>query len=296
MAIIDRTPVGGSLERLIVNASPNGVETAAKGSTALDITSSAIWRNVDGATAWKPCSSLTIVGAQPGINDDRSAGYEAGDMVIYPALGLFVCADASIGAAGWALFSPIASASRAPGINDDQTKGFNLGHLWIDSSASGALYFLQDKSTGAAVWLPMFDAEGDQDFVANGKFRATYDFSVHGGAVGSNPFGPELPDKAYVTRAHLQVLVTLTSPTGPDNATGGLGIVTDDPTGLVPSVAINDVSNPWDAAPPIDTTADGTAANFSTQTLARRRFNFEVGVEDITAGKFVVFGDYATTE
>lgn len=125
--------------------------------------------------------------------------------------------------------------------------------------------------------------------------RAVYDFSVDGGSVGAIGLGVTLPDNAIVTRAWYHVVTTFTSPTGPDNATVALGITSDDATGIVAALAINDVSNIWDAGNH-EGIQDGAVSNFSTQTTAARELILTVGVEDLTAGKLILFCEYVITE
>ena len=159
--------------------------------------------------------------------------------------------------------------------------------------------------TGAGAWLKVGAGATEWektatietgDYAISGRFRATYDFATHGGAVGANAFGPFLPDNSQVLLAHYEVQTTFTSPTGPDNATVGLGVTTADATGIVAAAVIN-VGTPWDATGTVvDTLCDNTAAAATTKTAAARQFNLQVGVEDITAGRLVVTGTYHVGE
>jgi len=128
-----------------------------------------------------------------------------------------------------------------------------------------------------------------------GFFRALYDFATHGGTVGSHPFGPEFPDNAIISRAWYYVVTTFQSPTGPDNASVGIGFPTDDVGGIVAPITINHGGSPWDAGA-FEAIQDGTVTNFSNILTDARQLNLEVGVEAITAGRLYVFGHYFVVE
>lgn len=175
--------------------------------------------------------------------------------------------------AGAGLVAPVGSVARLQ----------NFGWSWVKTGA------------GDTDW-DRADVPDTSDYCVGGRFRATYDFATHGGTVGSNPFGPLLPDNAIIQHASYEVQTTFTSPTGPDNATVGLGVTSDDAQGLVALAVIN-VGTPWDATGAfVDTLADGTAAGQTTKTTADRQFNLEVGVENITAGRLIVSGNYHVGE
>jgi hypothetical protein len=127
----------------------------------------------------------------------------------------------------------------------------------------------------------------------SGTARATYDFSVDGGAVGDIGLGVSIPDNAVVTRAYYYVATTLTS--SGDSATGALGLPTDDAAGLLAAIAISATANPWDAGWH-ECIQDGTAANFSEVMTAARELTFTVAVEAVTAGKFILFADYVVVD
>ena len=116
-----------------------------------------------------------------------------------------------------------------------------------------------------------------------------YDFAVDGGAVGSKIIG-HIPDNATITRAWYEVL---TAPTSGGSATIGLGVQTDDATGILAATAYNNAifnTGYHDAVP------DGTAANFTTKSTAYRPVNFVIGAADLTAGKVKVWWEYVISQ
>lgn len=138
--------------------------------------------------------------------------------------------------------------------------------------------------------LEYYDIDGRQ---AKRVARATYDFAEHGGSIGSIGLGVTLPDNAIVVRSWYEVITTLTSAT--DAATVSIDIPVDDVGGIVVAIAISDVSNPWDAGVH-EGIQDGTAANFTTKTTAARELSITVAVEDLTAGKFILFCEYLVSD
>jgi hypothetical protein len=138
------------------------------------------------------------------------------------------------------------------------------------------------------------DQTSDDALLSTGIIRAVFDAT--GGQVQATvPIGPTLPDNCVITQAWYYVVTTFTSATGPDNAQISLGVATDDAAGLVALVAIN-VGTPWDAGWH-DCIQDGAAANVSTQTTsATRTLEAVVAVDDLTAGKLIVYAKYTVTE
>ncbi len=122
--------------------------------------------------------------------------------------------------------------------------------------------------------------------------RATYDFDVDGGAIGDIALGVTLPDNAIVTRAWYEVITTLVS--GTDAATIALSIPVDDVAGIVAATAISAATD-WDAGLH-EAIQDGTAAAMSEKTTAARELTATIAVEDVTAGKFVLFAEYSVSD
>jgi len=117
--------------------------------------------------------------------------------------------------------------------------------------------------------------------------RATYDFGVSGGVAGSFGLGVSLPDNAIITRSWYHVLTSCTS--ADSTAEVSLSIPTDDVAGIAAATAISTTN--WDAGihEGIQT---GTAADFSNQTTAARELTLTIGVQDLTAGKLILFCEY----
>lgn len=120
---------------------------------------------------------------------------------------------------------------------------------------------------------------------------ATFDFADLGGAVGDHGLGVALPANALITGGYCEVLTTFESPTA-DAATLGIEAGTAD---LIAAVDIADGGNPWAAGVkaiiPVQTAA--TAIKVGT---AEVELIVDIGVEDITQGKFVVVVEYTITE
>jgi len=114
-----------------------------------------------------------------------------------------------------------------------------------------------------------------------------------GFTVAASPvdLGFRLPDNATIVRAWYEVVTTIASAT--TAATLGLGVATDDATGIKAAIVISDAS--W-AAGYQDAVPDGTAANFTTKSTAIRAIQATVAVEDITAGKVYLWIEYIDSE
>jgi hypothetical protein len=157
-----------------------------------------------------------------------------------------------------------------------------------DAVLTGTLALPDGTVTEADLVVPSADG-----LHAHRVARATYDFAVDGGAIGTIGLGVTLPDNAIITRAWYEVITTLTSST--DAATVAIGLPVDDVGGIVAAIAISDVSNPWDAGLH-EAIQDGTVANFSTKTTAAREISIDIAVEALTAGKFIVFCEYVVSD
>lgn len=120
--------------------------------------------------------------------------------------------------------------------------------------------------------------------------RATYDFSVDGGAISTIGSGVTLPDNAIVTKCWYEVSTTFTSST--DAATIAINIPTDGD--LQAAIAISDVTNPYDAGL-IACDTKGTDSNDPStfiKTTAAREISWVIAVETLTAGKLQLFLEY----
>lgn len=191
----------------------------------------------------------------------------------------------------------LATGTTVPGAE----AGFAKGCVFIKTDAATGVdgtYFNIGTTTAASFVTASGQTAAQQgaDGLVNKQVaRATYDFSVHGGAISTIGLGVTLPDNAIITRSWYEVITTLTSTTGPDDATVAIGLPTDDVGGIVAAIAINDVGNPWDAGLH-EGIQDGTVAAFSVKTTAAREISVDIAVDPVTAGKFIVFCEYVVTE
>lgn len=151
-------------------------------------------------------------------------------------------------------------------------------------AATGALTI-----AAGAVEESMLIAQSADGLHAKRIARATYDFAVDGGTAGSHGLGVTLPDNAVVVRSWYTVLTTFTS--ADDSATIAISIPTDDVAGIVAATAISADGTPWDAGHH-EGIQVGTAATFSEQTTAARELTLTIGVQDLTAGKLILFCEY----
>lgn len=119
--------------------------------------------------------------------------------------------------------------------------------------------------------------------------RARTVFTATGGKVaGAYALDLVIPKGAVVKRAWYKTLTTFTSAT--DAATIALKIV--GANDVVSAIAISDVSNPWDAGgPKAGIPVTQTLSSWLT-TTADSAVTATVAVEDLTAGKLVVFVEW----
>lgn len=127
--------------------------------------------------------------------------------------------------------------------------------------------------------------------------RVTYDFAVNGGTIGTIGLGLTLPDNAIIRRAWYDVITTATSAT--DAATIAINIPTDGD--LVDAIAISAGGNAWDAGLHDIVNAANVAEDIDAPTTYlkltdAREVSVVVAVEDLTAGKFIIFIDYTVSE
>lgn len=120
----------------------------------------------------------------------------------------------------------------------------------------------------------------------------TYDFDVHGGAIGTYVIGA-IPDNATVISAWYEVLTTCTDGAS-DTAT--IAISTSKAANeIVTATAIATAGDAWDAGYH-DTSCDNTAANFTTKTTAVSDIQVSIAVAPLTAGKIKVYWNYIVSE
>lgn len=130
---------------------------------------------------------------------------------------------------------------------------------------------------------------GADGLMYKGTFRATFD-ATGGKAQGAHGLGVTLPDNAIITRSWYEVLTTFTSAT--DAATIALGLPTDGAAaGIKAAVAISNGANAWDAGK-VEGIQTGAASAFHTKLTDARELTATVAVEDLTAGKLILYGEY----
>ena len=185
-------------------------------------------------------------------------------------------------------------------VEDSMIEGLTAGQiiLGVDGTAANNLKAVLSgdvtmDATGSvtiaagAVEQSMLSSYAVDGLHAKRIARATYDFGVSGGVAGSFGLGVSLPDNAIITRSWYHVLTSCTS--ADSTAEVSLSIPTDDVAGIAAATAISTTN--WDAGihEGIQT---GTAANFSNQTTAARELTLTIGVQDLTAGKLILFCEY----
>lgn len=113
-----------------------------------------------------------------------------------------------------------------------------------------------------------------------GYVKATYDFTVHGGAVGDIELDLKLPAGAIVYNGFINIV---TDPTSGGSATVAIKI--EGAADLLAATAIASVTGQLDTIP------DGTAANVVVLT-AERKLTVTVATAALTAGKMDVYLQY----
>ena len=121
-----------------------------------------------------------------------------------------------------------------------------------------------------------------------GRAKATITVPAAGIAVGSYSTTLDLPKGAIVKATYYKVRTTFTSAT--DAATIALSIEAADD--VVAAVAISAATD-WDAAAPVQGLQDGAIANWlECSATDRRTLNYDVAVEDLTAGEMDVWVEW----
>ena len=114
---------------------------------------------------------------------------------------------------------------------------------------------------------------------------AIYDFDRHGGAVSVIGLGVHLPPNVIVTRSWYDVIV---APTSAGAAKIAMGIADDDPTGILIATGFAAFT-----VAQHEGIQDDTVANFAEKTTANRELILTISDAALTAGKIVVFVEYA---
>ena len=172
-----------------------------------------------------------------------------------------------------------------------------------DASAGAVLYVNEGDETscdfnavgndlpaGAVSATEVADSDGVGGLFVRKVALAVYDFSVDGGAIGAIVLADAatLPDNAVVTGLSYDVLTTLTS--SGDNATLAVTLPTDG--AISTAIAIDDVSDPWDAGAHLGSDITPLAK----KTTDARAIGVTVAVEAITAGKVVFAVEYFVSQ
>ena len=162
--------------------------------------------------------------------------------------------------------------------------------MYYDAAVGGVSVAV---SSGALVGylvapLSAADTEASVILIGAGQSKAYQEMvavldASSGVGIGTQAFGPELPEGALIVDSHILVDDTFTSAT--DAATIALGHA-DDASGIDAAIAISNAANPWDSGEFRE--GDGPLQ----PTTARRQLLATVAVEALTAGKLVVVARY----
>lgn len=114
--------------------------------------------------------------------------------------------------------------------------------------------------------------------------RATYDFSVDGGAQAAHGLGVTLPDNAVICGGFIDVSTTLTS--ADDSATIAVHILTAND--IVNAVSIVAGGTNWDAGIRAIIPKANTPESTGIKLTSAKEITATIAVQNVTAGKFVV--------
>lgn len=121
-----------------------------------------------------------------------------------------------------------------------------------------------------------------------GMARCTFT-ATSGAAIATHGLGLTIPKGALITKAYYKVLTTFTSAT--DAATIALQAVSAND--LVSAVAISNGGNPWDAGGGVVCIPTGSLGNEIDNSSAANEISAVVAVEALTAGKLVLWVEWA---
>ena len=113
--------------------------------------------------------------------------------------------------------------------------------------------------------------------------RATYDFDVDGGTIGTIGSGVFLPNNLVVCQSAYNVETTCTS----EGADAGTMAITSTDVTVNAAIAISDGTNPYDAGSFEGDHQWDTPGGWE-KTTSRQELNFVIAVQNFTAGKFTV--------
>lgn len=166
--------------------------------------------------------------------------------------------------------------------------GYDSGGAPTQIDAFVANAVLKDNGTGATPTFGFLNAlsfetpglAGTKNVLKSACF--TYDFAVDGGTIGTiTPVATiDLPSGATIV-PHLSFYRVLTTCTSATDAATIAVIVPTDGT-VLPAIAINDASNPWDQGGHVPTSVSSSLIPVTTAT---RNLQIQIAVENLTAGK-----------
>ena len=152
-------------------------------------------------------------------------------------------------------------------------------------SSAGALTIAADAVEGSMI----ADADGVAGLYGLKYAVMVYDFAVDGGGTGTivPTNSPTIPDNAVLLGELMKIDVLTTFTSGTDAGQVAISVPTDGD--VVASIAIDDVSTPWDAGL-------SSLIGTSLKLTAARQLQIDVSVEALTAGKMVVILPYAVSQ
>ena len=152
------------------------------------------------------------------------------------------------------------------------------GHVWIFETLMG--------------WVPFCEAgSGNDGPVAKGVARATYDFDVHGGEVGTIPLPASIPPRALITKSYFHVDETVVENAVPGGATISFGMMGGGQIFVASLVGGAGVEN-YVADTTYDGDHDGAAANMTISGAVTSPLAIAIDVAALTAGKVTLFVEY----
>lgn len=116
--------------------------------------------------------------------------------------------------------------------------------------------------------------------------KATYDFAVHGGAIGAINLGVTIPANAIVCGGFIEVLTTCTT-AGAD--AGTMAISVEGANDIVTATAVSAGGNIWDAGKQAIIPKANTPESTGVKTTVARAITATIATQAFTAGKFNVF-------
>ena len=157
------------------------------------------------------------------------------------------------------------------------------------TSTAAELNILDGVTATAAELNKAADADSllVDGLIRYGVARATFDPSANAGerTIAAHDLGVTLPDNAIVIGGFVDVITTFTSGTD----VGTVAISVEGANDIVSAIAINDGGNPWDAGKQAIIPKANTPESTGVKTTAARAITATVAVEELTAGKLVLF-------